>query len=703
MYGRWKMGVVALAAVVASLLGVAPGRVAPGHAAAGGPNSHEARLPHDDDLTEAWLARRTQETAGAPLAASALSVSAALPTTRFAGFTTMSPERLLDTRLTGGAIGPGAVRGLQVTGRNGVPADATAVVMNVTVTEPTEGGFLTVWPDGTARPNTSSLNMTAGQTVANLVAVRVGADGRVAIYNLRGATHVVADVVAWTRDDGHFVGVSPARILDTRDTRPIGPGGAIDVAVLGRGPVPASGVSTVVMNVTVTDPTDAGFLTVWPTGSPRPIASTHNFVAGQSVPNLVFAPVGAGGQVSIYNLRGATHVIADVVGYIPAGAAYIPVNPQRLMDTRGMQGDYGRLVGSTVVRVPGPLGPRSTFTLDLDSVLDDALPGLDLTTMAAAVLNVTTVDATEATYLTVWPSGVAQPLASNINPIPGSVIPNAVVVRPGREDRVNIYNGNGWVHVVVDLVGLVPLQNVEDALDEAAGAKFHVLYVRGSDSHADIPAALATIRAEVAALNGWFALPAQAGRPMNFDRRDGELEVNVVTYPQFTTGQLVNWDSADCQGFPVLRQLTDDGWGNGQNRRWLVYFDGDRREPFTSPCTGAPAGTGTCGIAVLQFTTVFMHSACGTVSGSTPAEAVGAAPNTARVALHEMLHGLGAVPRCAPHRYSERSAHVTDPSDLMYPSEGPGVKVLDPDRDDYFGHGRPDCVDVARSPYLAPA
>jgi hypothetical protein len=79
--------------------------------------------------------------------------------------------------------------------------------------------------------------------------------------------------------------------------------------------VPATGVSAVVMNVTVTQPTASSVLTVWPSGEPQPNASNLNYVAGQTVPNLVVVKVGAGGKVNLRNYSGSTHVVADVVGW----------------------------------------------------------------------------------------------------------------------------------------------------------------------------------------------------------------------------------------------------------------------------------------------------------------------------------------------------------------------------------------------------
>jgi hypothetical protein len=240
-------------------------------------------------------------------------------------FRPVSPSRLLDTRFGDGArpgkVGDKGIIDFQVTGRGGVPSTGvSAVVMNVTVTEPAVPSFLTVWPAGQPRPVASNINFTAGETVPNLVAVKVGDGGRVQVFNNQGATHVVADVVGWFADDdaslGEFHPVSAARILDTRGPiGKLGQGSTLELNVRGVGGVPGSGVTAVVMNVTVTEPTGPSFLTVFPKGVSRPTASNLNYVGGQTVPNLVVVKVGDGGMVNLFNNLGATHVVADVVGW----------------------------------------------------------------------------------------------------------------------------------------------------------------------------------------------------------------------------------------------------------------------------------------------------------------------------------------------------------------------------------------------------
>jgi hypothetical protein len=223
-------------------------------------------------------------------------------------------------------VGANATIDLQVTGRGGVPATGvSAVVMNVAVTQPDAVGYLTAWPSGDTRPLASSLNFAGGQTVANLVMVKVGPDGKVSLYDGGGALHLVADVAGWFGASGETTGaryhpVTPARVLDTRVglgalQLPLASLGALDLQLAGQGGVPAAGVSAVVMNMTVVDPLSPGFLTAWPAGALQPLASNLNFAARQTVPNLVVAKLGTAGRVSIYNGGGTAHLVADVNGW----------------------------------------------------------------------------------------------------------------------------------------------------------------------------------------------------------------------------------------------------------------------------------------------------------------------------------------------------------------------------------------------------
>ena len=359
------------------------------------------------------------------------------------GFHPLPPARILDTRFgTGGfgaPVGPGGTIALPVVGAGGVPASGVAaVVVNVTVTEPTAEGFLTVFPSGTARPLASNLNFLARQTVPNLVTAKVGSDGKVAVYNSAGSTHVVMDVVGWFGTGGTSLNaLSPARILDTRGGAPIGPLSARPLAVTGAGGVPATGVSAVVLNVTATEPTAETFLTVYPSGMTRPLASNLNVMAGQTVPNLVMAKVGPDGRVALYNHSGTAHVVVDVVGWYGAGGQlFRPLPPTRIVDTRNGTG------------FQGPLPPRGAIAGPVVG-----MGGVPLSGVSAVVLNVTVTQPTADSFLTLYPYRTTRPLASNLNFRPGQTVPNLVVAKVGTDGRVVVYNHDGYSHVVLDVVG----------------------------------------------------------------------------------------------------------------------------------------------------------------------------------------------------------------------------------------------------------
>jgi hypothetical protein len=389
-----------------------------------------------------WVAAEYQSSTGG--VAADWGTAAARMTMQNSALTTITPHRLLDTRTIGGQLGPRASLNLSVAGgTTGAPADASAVVINVTVTSPSEASFLTVYPSGTPRPVASNLNWVTDQTVANLVQVPVGTSNQVTFYNAAGSVDVVVDLEGYyaaPKDAaGELQPLTPARILDTRigngaPTAKIAPASFLNLQVTGAGGVPTSGVSSVVMNVTATNPSAAGFLTVFPTGAPTPVASNLNFNAGDTVPNRVIVGVGAGGQVTIYNPTGFTDVVADVGGYFTNAAApgqlFVPLAPFRLLDTRPS------------ARTLGPSG-----SLDLPMVLA-ALPA----DASAVVLNVTATNTTAASFLTVYPFADPKPLASDLNWPARKTVPNQVVVKLGA-GTITIFNQFGNTDVVVDIFG----------------------------------------------------------------------------------------------------------------------------------------------------------------------------------------------------------------------------------------------------------
>ncbi len=366
----------------------------------------------------------------------------------------------------------------------GVPAaGATAAVLNVTATGGTAGSYLTVWPAGKARPTASSLNWRAGQSVPNLVQVPLGTGGKVSFYNANGDVNLIVDVAGYVSASpsavsGLYHAPSPYRICDTRAGNPsglsgtdaqctgkaLGPGGQLTIAVAGTAPssgggagVPGTGAGAVVLNVTVAGPTSASYLTVWPAGASRPTASNLNWISGENVPNRVVVPLGSGGKVSFYNHLGTANLIVDVGGWYTdassataAGSYFSGVTPTRICDTRA--GNPSGLSGADAQCAGKTLGPGGQLTFAVAGLAGVTPAGSDIPA-TAAVLNVTAVDTTTASYLTAWPAGVARPTASDLNWTAGRTVANDVVVRIGSAGEVSVYNAKGSTDVIVDVVG----------------------------------------------------------------------------------------------------------------------------------------------------------------------------------------------------------------------------------------------------------
>jgi hypothetical protein len=166
----------------------------------------------------------------------------------------LTPVRLFDTRSSRTPLG---VKTVAIAGVAGVPADATAVVLNVTAVDGTAASYLTVYPDGVGRPGTSNLNWTARQAATpNQVTVEVGRDGRVDFYNAHGTVDVIADL------EGYFAGgtLPPTTTTRTTTTPPRSTTSTSSATVTTPGPtttttIGATAVTTT--NVTGTDVTSS--------------------------------------------------------------------------------------------------------------------------------------------------------------------------------------------------------------------------------------------------------------------------------------------------------------------------------------------------------------------------------------------------------------------------------------------------------------
>ncbi|MFD6225795.1 hypothetical protein ACFWFZ_02750 [Streptomyces sp. NPDC060232] len=252
------------------------------------------------------------------------------------GYTPTDPTRFVDTREglgTPRGMVPGQGQfGVQITSTRGVPAGAKAVALNVTVTNPRTAGHLTVFPSGQAAPNTSNVNFSGGQTIANSVIVPVGADGKIVVRNGSwAAADVIVDVVGYYSPDSvsAYIPVRPVRDLDTRDASqwPSGPLKPYRYIYSTFGEENTT-ATAMVLNTTVTNTSGAGHLTVSPdpnalwqyenkTHTPpvAPNSSNLNWTAGKTVPNLVQASLGVNGIVDFFNRSGnSIDLVIDIFG-----------------------------------------------------------------------------------------------------------------------------------------------------------------------------------------------------------------------------------------------------------------------------------------------------------------------------------------------------------------------------------------------------
>jgi hypothetical protein len=368
-------------------------------------------------------------------------------------YTAADPVRVLDTRRGFGArtgrLGPGQSLDLQLTGTAGVPADATAVVLNLTGVDATADTYLRAYPTPVTTaplPSVSNLNLDRGSTRANLVTVAVGNVGRVRLHNSTGSVHVVADLAGWYAPSAGstFRAVDPVRLLDTRRTASVGPAGQLDLRVAGTGGVPAD-ATAVALTVTAVGATAETDVSVYPASEDAaavPQVSSLNVRSADAVPNLVLVRVGTDGTVRLRNTSGRVHLLADLAGYYsddPGGDLFRAVTPRRVLDTRIRLG--------TPAGSPLRLGPGGTTTLTVGGAT--TVPRL----ASAAVLNLTGVSATGRTDLRAYPATApAPPLVSNLNLVRGRTAADLAVVKLGG-GAVRIRNTAGTVGVVVDAAG----------------------------------------------------------------------------------------------------------------------------------------------------------------------------------------------------------------------------------------------------------
>jgi hypothetical protein len=347
---------------------------------------------------------------------------------------TVPPCRVLDTRMPSGPLGGpfisgGTTRVVPVPSSScGIPASAAAYSLNITVVPRTGTlGYLTVWPAGQAQPGVSTLNSPDGSILANAAIVPVGIAGAISVFAAND-TELIIDINGYFVPPGggslQFYPLPPCRVLDTRNPSGTFGGPAIAGGTSRSFPIPSSscgpmpGVAAYSFNLTVVPHGPLGYLTAWPTGQAQPFVSTLNSLDGTFLANMAIVPAGTAGAVSFF-ASDTTDLIVDINGYFAppgtGGLNFQAITPCRLVDTRNAIGPLG-----------GPImtgGTSRTFPLASSC----GLPG----TAAAYSLNMTVVPSGPLGYLTVWPTGQAQPFVSMLNAPKGLAVANVAIVPAG--------------------------------------------------------------------------------------------------------------------------------------------------------------------------------------------------------------------------------------------------------------------------------
>ena len=369
-------------------------------------------------------------------------------------FKPVTPCRVVDTRNAQGAFGGPAINGgtsrdfAIPQGSCNIPVTARAYALNATVVPHGTLSYVTIWPTGSTRPTVSTLNSLDARIKANAAIIPAGTSQSVSVY-ASNTTDVVLDISGYFVQDSSayaFFPLTPCRVVDTRGASgPLG-GPALqngqqrDFPVLQATAcnIPSS-AQAYSLNMTAIPSRGAplGYLSMWPAGQTRPLVSTLNALTGTITANAAIVPAGTSGDILAYASGNNTDLVIDINGYFAAAnsgtdpmSLYTPT-PCRVLDTRQV--------------LPGtPFKGERTASI---------AGGACSVPLAATgyVLNATVVPAGALGYLTLWPDGQPQPLASTLNALDGSITSNMTIV-PNLNGSIDAY-ASGLTQLILDITG----------------------------------------------------------------------------------------------------------------------------------------------------------------------------------------------------------------------------------------------------------
>ena len=250
-----------------------------------------------------------------------------------------------------------------------------------------------------------------------------------------------------------FIPVTPCRVVDTRLPDGVLSGPELPGGTTRSFPVPKSScgipftATAYSLNVAAVPEGELGYLTIWPSGQTQPNVSTLNS-DGRVRANAAIVPAGSANSVSVY-VTDRTHVILDINGYfVPAGTSsalsFYPLTPCRVADTRNQASSLG--------------GPSLTAGASRSFPILSSNCGIPATAQAYS-LNFTAVPHGGLSYLSVWPSGQAQPTVSTLNASRGGVTANAAIVPAGNAGALSLFATDN-TDLVIDVNGYFALQRL---------------------------------------------------------------------------------------------------------------------------------------------------------------------------------------------------------------------------------------------------
>jgi len=346
-------------------------------------------------------------------------------------FVPVTPCRVVDTRGPSGQFGGpslqggGAARSFTIPSGpcSGIPlSNVAAYSLNVTAVPQGSLNYLTAWPTGLTQPLISTLNSYDGRVKANAAIVPAGDGEAISVY-ATNTTDLLLDIDGYFLPSGSstlaFFPLTPCRVVDTRNPdAPLGGpilanGQVRDLPVLQATacniPSTAQAYS---FNYTVIPHNGAplDYLTTWPSGQPQPVVSTLNAPTGTVTANAAIVTAGQGGDIEVYPYGNNTDLVIDINGYFapPASGALSLYSfaPCRVLDTRQTTGAFSGELIVNVVSSPCEVPSAAQ----------------------AYVLNATVAPTGSLDYLTLWPDGQPQPLASTLNARDGAVTSNLAIV-----------------------------------------------------------------------------------------------------------------------------------------------------------------------------------------------------------------------------------------------------------------------------------